>query len=362
MCRTREKSSAACYNTEENFERRGLLLEKIRLAAAKCMRGSLQPPCRACEDVCPAGAFRWGVPHTELCVDCGLCTAVCPAAAIETRLDYAARLTRAAAEPRVRLACAKSAPDSALPCLGFLTRGILWALASKREVELDIGACHVCLPAVHAHLCREAAAVSAALEAAGRAPLRLHDAEPAAREYSRRELFCRFRDVAKEKFGQGDAAGGAGESAAVGAAAPAAAAGGRGAAGEAARRGDTAACAELAAFNPAAWAFAGGAPPAAVHADVALYSGCNACGFCARLCPQGALQEAIEGADLVLSFTPQLCTACGLCIARCPKNALRLAASPAAKRWRIPLPRCTSCGVPFQPIGASKICRACMEK
>ena len=104
MCRTREKSSAACYNTEENFERRRLLLEKIRLAAAKCIRGSLQPPCRACEDVCPAGAFRWGVPHSELCIDCGLCTAVCPAAAIETRLDYAARLTRAAAarKPCVR--------------------------------------------------------------------------------------------------------------------------------------------------------------------------------------------------------------------------------------------------------------------
>ena len=342
----------------------GVRLEKIRLAAARCIKGRLQPPCRACEDVCPAGAFRWGVPHPDLCIECGLCTAVCPAAAVETRLDYAAKLTAvvAADASSVRLACAKSAPDSMLPCLGFLTRGILWAIASQKEVQLDIGSCRACLPAVYAHLAREAAALDAALAAAGRAPLRLLDAEPAAREYSRRDFFRRFRDVAKEKFGQGDAAGGAGESAAVGAAAPAAAAGGRGAAGEAARRGDTAACAELAAFNPAAWAFAGGAPPAAVHADLALYSGCNACGFCACLCPHGALQAGVEGEDFVLSFTPQLCTACGLCIARCPKNALRLAASPAAKRWRIPLPRCTSCGVPFQPIGASKVCRVCMEK
>ena len=344
-------------------------MEKIRLAV-NCIKGYLQPPCRACEDVCPTGAFRWGVPEAELCIDCGLCTAVCPAAAIETRFDYAAKLTAvvAADAPSVRLACAKSAPDSMLPCLGFLTRGLLWALASQKEVELDIGACRACLSAVHAHLCREAAAVSAALEAAGRAPLRLHDAEPAAREYSRRELFCHLRDVAKERLGQGEAAGGAGERAVAGAAA----AGGSGAAGEAVRRGDaagagaargnTAACADLVAFNPAAWAFACGAPPAAVHADIALYSGCNACGFCARLCPQGALQAAIEGADLVLNFTPQLCTACGLCIARCPKNALRLAASPAAKRWRLPLPRCASCGKPFQPIGASAICRDCMER
>ena len=377
--RAREKSSMSCYNIIEEFlhclgMRKGrVALEKIRLAA-NCIKGYLQPPCRACEDVCPAGAFRWGVPHPDLCIECGLCTAACPAAAVETRLDYAAKLTAvvAADAPSVRLACAKSAPDFALPCLGFLTRGILWVIASKKEVELDIGTCRACLPAVHAHLCREAAAVSASLEAAGRAPLRLHDAEPAAREYSRRELFCRLRDAAKEKFGQGEAAGGAGGSAAVGAAAPTAAAGGGGAAVEAARRGDaagagaargnTAACTDLVAFNPAAWAFACGAPPAAVHADVALYSGCNACGFCARLCPQGALQAAVEGTDLVLSFTPQLCTACGLCIARCPKNALRLAASPAAKRWRLSLPRCTSCGKSFQPIGASAICRACMEK
>ena len=117
----------------------------------------------------------------------------------------------------------------------------------------------------------------------------------------------------------------------------------------------------LTAFSAPAWAFAHGAQPAAVHADLALYSGCNACGFCARLCPHGALQAGVEGEDFVLAFTPQLCTACGLCTARCPKSALRLAASPAAKRWRIPLPRCTNCGAPFQPIGASKVCRACME-
>ena len=399
-----EKSSASCYNGKENFWKGGVRLEKIRLAAARCIKGRLQPPCRACEDVCPVGAFRWGVPHPDLCIDCGLCTAVCPAAAVETRLDYAAKLTAvvAADAPSVRLACAKSAPDSMLPCLGFLTRGILWVIASKREVQLDIGACRACLPAVHAHLVREAAAVDAALAAAGRAPLRLLDAEPAAREYSRRDFFRRFRDVAKEKFGQGDAAGGAGGSAAAGAhdvglverMAGGAVAGE--CAGAASAEADdvlppdaagmeqasvrpalaafsasawafahgaqpAAVHADLVAFNPAAWAFACGAPPAAVHADIALYSGCNACGFCARLCPHGALRASVEGEDFVLTFMPQLCTACGLCTARCPKSALRLAASPAAKRWRIPLPRCESCGAPFQPIGASKVCRACME-
>ena len=144
-------------------------MEKIRLAAARCIKGRLQPPCRACEDVCPVGAFRWGVPHPDLCIDCGLCTAVCPAAAVETRLDYAAKLTAVVAvdAPSVRLACAKSAPNSMLPCLGFLTRGILWAIASQKEVQLDIGSCRACLPAVHAHLAREAAAADAALAAAG---------------------------------------------------------------------------------------------------------------------------------------------------------------------------------------------------
>ena len=336
-------------------------MEKIHLAA-NCIKGYLQPPCRACEEVCPAGVFRWGVPHPDLCIDCGLCTAVCPSAAIETRLDYAAKLTAvvAAEAPSVRLACAKSAPDSALPCLGFLTRGVLWAIASQKEVQLDIGSCRACLPAVHAHLTREAAAVDAALAAAGRAPLRLLDAEPAAREYSRRDFFRRFRDVAKEKFGQGDAAGGAGGSAAR--AGTASAEADDVLPLDAAGMGQDSMHPALTAFSAPAWAFAHGAQPAAVHVDLALYSGCNACGFCARLCPHGALQAGVEAEDFVLSFTPQLCTACGLCTARCPKSALRLAASPAAKRWRIPLPRCESCGAPFQPIGASKVCRACMEK
>ena len=356
-------------------------MEKIHLAA-NCIKGYLQPPCRACEEVCPAGVFRWGVPHPDLCIDCGLCTAVCPSAAIETRLDYAAKLTAvvAAEAPSVRLACAKSAPDSALPCLGFLTRGVLWAIASQKEVQLDIGTCRACLPAVHAHLAREAAAVDAALAAAGRKPLRLLDAEPAAREYSRRDFFRRFRDVAKEKFGQGDAAGGAGGSVAAGAhdvglaermpcgTASAARAGTASAEADdvlppdAAGMGQASMRPALTPFSASTWAFAHGARPAAVHADLALYSGCNACGFCARLCPHGALQAGVEGEDFVLAFTPQLCTACGLCTARCPKSALRLDASPAAKRWRIPLPRCTTCGAPFQPIGASKVCRACMEE
>ena len=323
-------------------QRRRVALEKIRLLAAKCIKGYLQPPCRACEDVCPAGAIRWGVPDAELCVDCGLCTAVCPAAAIETRLDYAARLAAAAAAPVVRLACAKDAPETQLPCLGFLTRGILWSLASKKEVQLVVGACRSCLPAVHAHLVREAALVRAALEAAGKTTLRLLDEEPAARAYSRRDFFRRFRDVAREKFGEE-----AGEDLRAGAAG---------------MRDEDAAYPALAAFDGFWWSFADGAEPAAVHADLALYSGCNACGFCARLCPHGALTAEIDGADFVLSFTPQLCSACGLCTVRCPRNALRLAASPAAKRWRIPLPRCASCAAPFQPIGASKTCRACMEK
>ena len=308
-------------------------MEKIRLAAARCIKGRLQPPCRACEDVCPVGAFRWGVPYPDLCIECGLCTAVCPAAAVETRLDYAAKLTAvvAADAPSVRLACAKSAPDSALPCLGFLTRGVLWAIASQKEVQLDIGSCRACLPAVHAHLAREAAAADAALAAAG-----AHDVGPADR------MACGA--VAEERAGATSAEAD------------------RGLLPDAAGMGQDSIPPALTAFSDPAWAFAHGAQPAAVHADLALYSGCNACGFCARLCPHGALQAGVEAEDFVLSFTPQLCTACGLCTARCPKSALRLAASPAAKRWRIPLPRCESCGAPFQPIGASKVCRACMEK
>ncbi len=360
-------------------------MERIRIAAARCIKGRMQPPCRACEAVCPAGAFSWGLLDASACIDCGLCTAVCPAGAVETQLAYGERLAEAFAQPRVLLACEKTAQradrDAAwdetaaageaaartegaapLPCLGFLTRGLLWAIASQKEARLIVGACRSCIPAVYRHLLAEAEAANEALLAAGRPPIAVLDEAPAAGKVSRRDFFLHFVQAAKERLGQG------------GEAATGEAREGDGAAviGTAASSSsyETAAAAQkkeaemlsppVSLFTPV-WAFSRGALPAAVHGDLTLFDGCTGCGFCARLCPSGALRAELQEAELVLTFYPQLCTSCGLCQARCPKGALRLTASPAAKRWRVPLPHCASCGAPFQPIGASDVCRACLD-
>lgn len=349
-------------------------MERIRIAAAKCIKGRGQPPCRACEAACPAGAFSWGMLDASACIDCGLCTAVCPAGAIETRLAYGERLAEAFAQPRVLLACEKaahpaekdragsesSAEEKAaapLPCLGFLTRGLLWAIASKKDTCLFVGVCASCRPAVHRHLLAEAGAANAALREAGCPPIVVCDAAPSTEPVSRREFFLRFVHAAKERLGQGGAAEHTAEDGANSAAADGAAA----SAGLTAAASAAGGAAPLAPFSAPAWAFSRGALPAAVHGDITLFDGCTGCGFCARLCPSGALRADLLDTEFALTFYPQLCTSCGLCQTRCPKGALRLAASPAAKRWRVPLPHCASCGAPFQPVGASAVCRACLE-
>ena len=361
-------------------------MERIRIAAARCIKGRMQPPCGACEAVCPAGAFSWGMLDASACIDCGLCTAVCPAGAVETQLAYGERLAEAFAQPRVLLACEKTAQradrDAAwdeeaaageaaartegaapLPCLGFLTRGLLWAIASQKEARLIVGACRSCIPAVYRHLLAEAEAANAALLAAGRPPVAVLDEAPAAGKVSRRDFFLHFVQAAKERLGKGAeaATGEAGK--------PEGAAGTRTGAGEvpagfesaAAQKKEAEMLSPPVSFFTPVWAFSRGALPAAVHGDLTLFDGCTGCGFCARLCPSGALRAELQEAELVLTFYPQLCTSCGLCQARCPKGALRLTASPAAKRWRVPLPHCASCGAPFQPIGASDVCRACLD-
>ncbi len=319
----REKFAASCYNIVKKsfylfYKERKAAVEKISVLKEKCIKSYMQPPCRACENICPVGAFRWGAP-TAACLDCGLCSSVCPTGAIKTRLDYEKKLTAATKASSVHLACVKCQPTYDLPCLGFITRHILFALAAKKQVRLDIYACRTCLSAVYIHLCREAGIANDALKESGRATIKVNDTAPAERKYSRRDFFRHILAGAREKFGQNDAKVTPQHIF------------------DKLQQTSQKACEKtsFAAFNAASWAFNCDASIAAFHGDLALYSGCSACGFCVRLCPQGALQEKHSKDDFLLTFTPQLCTACGLCVARCPKNALRLNASPSAKSWRL---------------------------
>lgn len=56
---------------------------------------------------------------------------------------------------------------------------------------------------------------------------------------------------------------------------------------------------------------------------------CNACGLCARTCPDAAIEVVGTGKGkerVVESYTIDLtrCMFCGLCVEACPRNALRM--------------------------------------
>lgn len=45
---------------------------------------------------------------------------------------------------------------------------------------------------------------------------------------------------------------------------------------------------------------------------------CRACGFCATLCPAGAIGLGRRHYEI----DPDKCRACGVCQSRCPRNAI----------------------------------------
>ena len=63
--------------------------------------------------------------------------------------------------------CGKASPGG-VHCLGFLDRRLLWSLATKRPLSLDISRCESCRPAVFAWLQQEVTACNDALARAGK--------------------------------------------------------------------------------------------------------------------------------------------------------------------------------------------------
>lgn len=190
-----------------------------------------------------------------------------------------------------------------LHCLGFLDRRLLWSLATKRPLSLDISRCESCRPAVFAWLQQEVTACNDALARAGKKTIALVHVKPAPsqpkkpRKVERRSFFqALFHSTAEglQEIAEAQI--------------------------ERSFR-----------FDASAWLRAQQAEACELFCGLALRDGCTACGLCTVVCPTGAVVLE-RGEHAALHFAGASCTGCNLCALHCPQGALELVPHFAGQR------------------------------
>ncbi|SHK60630.1 4Fe-4S binding domain-containing protein [Selenomonas ruminantium] len=264
-------------------------MPKRNIDLNRCLFHYTNVSCNRCQAICPQSAIQNRDIDAEKCDNCGLCTAVCPTGAIQSDADYDAVLTVTQNFTPQVLMCRKVSP-AGMPCLGALNRRLLWALAEKQPLAIDTSRCAACNPAVFQWLETEIAACNDALQAAGKAPLKLvhvKDAAPAAKPVARRSFFRSLFHAAADTATEIAAAQ----------------------------------TQQQYAFDPVIWLEKQGASPCSLFPGLTMQASCTACGLCTMLCPEKALTIR-DGREL--AFNPVRCTACGLCHNNCPQSSLKL--------------------------------------
>jgi ferredoxin len=306
--------------------------------------------CRRCHEICPSLCIdaALGIDQNR-CSECGLCLAICPAEAVlgenfpRQSLDS---LIADSGSPLV-LTCRRRDSMSPWPCLGFLDTRLLMVLVGSgkdglRQVAVDDQSCGGCKPGVAAYLRELADEVGRLLSPSGASLLIRGEA---AGKVERREKTVTRRDFFTQLLG-----------ATIGT------------------------VREVVAFDAG-----GGAPlprqalferyaerlnlvaagTTKLFTNIRIADGCQACGFCSRICPAKAISIEDHGATLDFYHTPQKCTGCGLCAAHCPVEALSVVAAERLAVYHVAttaLPRCTKCGQLYQPSGNQPVCLECLLK
>lgn len=258
----------------------------------RCLFHYTNISCNRCQTICPQKAITNREIAAEKCDNCGLCTAICPTGAIQSDTDYDAALTATQQLTPPVLMCRKVSPTG-MPCLGALTRRLLWALAEKQPLAIDTSRCAACNPAVFQWLNAEINACNEALQTAGKAPLRLvhvKEAAPAPQPVARRSFFRSLFHAAADTATE---------------------------IAEAQTKRQYA-------FDPVIWLNKQHTPACELFPGLEMTAGCTACGLCTMLCPEKALVFKDTEKDKLLTFDPVKCTACGLCCNNCPQEALHL--------------------------------------
>ena len=280
-------------------------MSKRSIDLTHCLVRDGKVSCHRCADICPQKAITDHGIDTERCDGCGLCSAVCPAAAVIAPEDYAGALAKAEKlQPQV-LMCEKAGAEGA-PCLGFLNRRLLWAMAWEKGLCLDISQCQSCRPAVYDWLLREIDACDAALQKAGRPPIRLVHVKAGTKpkkpvkKVERRNFFSAlFRSTTESLQEIAEAQ-----------------------------------MEHTYVFDGAAWLKNRQTEPNDLFYGLQVQDGCTACGLCAAVCPMQALtvQRGAGEKKGSIHFQPGSCTDCGLCTAHCPVQVISVLPHFTGKR------------------------------
>lgn len=306
--------------------------------------------CRRCQTSCPELCIDAALAVDEnRCNECGLCLAACPAEAVwgENFTCQALDAVVADAVSPLVLSCRRRDESSPWPCLGFLDARLLLALVGSgkdgpRQVAVDDRFCSDCKPPVAAYLRELADETGGLLLSEGRALIVRGEAagriERREKTVSRRDFFSHLlgatigavREVMAVNSGDGEPLP---------------------------RRALLAKYADRLKLTAAG--------PTKLFHNILIAAGCQACGFCSRICPTKAITVEDHGAVLDFFHSPQKCTGCGVCADHCPSGALSVTAAESLEVHhvaRCELPRCTECGQLYQPSGNKPVCLECLLK
>jgi len=270
--------------------------------------------CRACSDVCPAGAVGFSDRKLKVdaasCIRCGLCLGACPTAALQVR-----GIVEEALSDSALIRCSRAPGQGVmLPCLGALSPDHLVDIGSRRQgVTLVAGDCAQCSVTRGGELAKANLAVAAdRLNALGVAELpRWQSAGPAAAEapadraVNRRELLTLWGNSAAQT-------------------------------GRSLLPDKEVNPIRLPAKVPARrlrW-LKRFAPPEhgerIAWPNRAVQPGCHGCNICVNFCPTGALTSRETGdGTWTLGFQAAACVDCKTCIGLCPRRVLQPAEAPA---------------------------------
>lgn len=319
------------------------IVERPVVRAERCVHTHAEvAACRRCVDVCPRGA--WRLDDAELAIDaaacdgCGLCVAHCPQGALTQPTRDPSRL---AGVHQLTLACERVSAmrgDTPVACVNAVSQQQVAALyaAGLRHIAVRTAECQSCLRhdeqgLVHRLLTfndlvaqRRLPCIGLSFEppAAPRAASAA-DASSSSHGAARRGFMRRLFGVVDERARDGEATW-----------AP------PGTYLDPPGPGDRVFC----------------APQIDVRA-------CDGCDACVRICPQGALTLAADGAEL--RIRADRCSGCRLCADVCDRHAVTVVEGGRLDQSRVELHQgsCRSCGARYHrpqsqgPTG--ELCQVC---